>query len=154
MKIKFAVVALAGLFATTVATTAFAEMKTEDAIKFRQSGYGFMAWNMVRIKANLEGNFNKDEVAKAANAIAVVSNSGMGSLYVAGSDKGTGWKETRVKSEFFKQQEEVGKLAKAFNVAANELDKVAASGDAAAIKAAFGKTGEACKACHEKFRKD
>lgn len=150
MKMKFAVVALAGL----LATTAFAEMKTEDAIKFRQSGYGFMAWNMGRIKANLEGNFNKDEVAKAANAIAVVSNSGMGSLYVAGSDKGTGWKETRVKSEFFKQQEEVGKLAKAFNVAANELDKVAATGDAAAIKAAFGKTGEACKACHEKFRKD
>jgi cytochrome c556 len=78
----------------------------------------------------------------------------MGALYLPGTDKGTGWKETRVKPEFFQQQEEVGKLARAFNAAAAELDKAAASGDVAAVKAAFGKTGESCKACHDKFRKD
>ena len=37
---------------------------------------------------------------------------------------------------------------------APELQKVAATGDAAAIKTQFGKTGESCKACHDKFRKD
>jgi cytochrome c556 len=42
----------------------------------------------------------------------------------------------------------------AFVKEANELQKVAATGDAAAIKAQFGKTGESCKACHDKFRKD
>jgi cytochrome c556 len=42
----------------------------------------------------------------------------------------------------------------AFNKEANELAKVAESGDAAAIKAQFGKTGETCKSCHDKFRKD
>ena len=35
-----------------------------------------------------------------------------------------------------------------------ELAKVAASGDPAAIKAQFGKTGGTCKACHDAFRKD
>lgn len=46
------------------------------------------------------------------------------------------------------------KLAMAFVKEANELQKVAATGDVAAIKAQFGKTGESCKACHDKFRKD
>ncbi len=145
---------VAALVLATLATGASAQMKPEDAIKFRQSAYGFMAWNMGKIKASLEGSYNKDEVAKAAHAVAVVANSGMGALYLPGTDKGAGWKETRLKSEFFQQQEEVGKLARNFNAAANELDKAAASGDVAAIKAAFGKTGESCKACHEKFRKD
>lgn len=133
---------------------AHAQMKTEDAIKFRQSAYGFLAWNMGKIKANLDGNFNKEQVANAARAIAAVANSGMGALYVPGSDKGTGWKETRLKSEFFTQQDEAGKLARAFGAAAIELEKVAATGDVAAIKAQFGKTGETCKGCHDKFRKD
>ena len=35
-----------------------------------------------------------------------------------------------------------------------ELQKVAATGDAAAVKVQFGKTGESCKACHDKYRKD
>ncbi len=42
----------------------------------------------------------------------------------------------------------------AFNKEANELAKVAESGDVAAIKVQFGKTGETCKACHDKFRND
>jgi cytochrome c556 len=46
------------------------------------------------------------------------------------------------------------KVAMAFNKEANELAKVAESGDVAAIKGAFGKVGESCKACHDKFRKD
>ena len=145
---------VAALVLAGFAAGASAQMKPEDAIKFRQSTYGFMAWNMGKIKASLEGAYNKEEVAKAAHAIAVAANSGMGALYLPGSDKGTGWKETRLKPEFFQQQEEVGKIARAFNAAANELDKAAAAGDAAAVKVAFGKTGEGCKACHDKFRKD
>ena len=42
---------LALLTTTLAAGTAVAQVKVEDAIKFRQSGYGFMAWNMGRIKA-------------------------------------------------------------------------------------------------------
>ena len=80
--------------------------------------------------------------------------SGMGALYGPGTDHEVGGEKTRVKPEFFQQKEEVGKLAMSFNKEANELAKVAESGDPAAIKAQFGKTGETCKACHDKFRKD
>ena len=143
------------LLAVAVAGTAVAQVKPADAIKFRQSGYGFMAWNMVKLKGMLVENpasFNKEQAIAAANAIQAVANSGMGALYVPGSDKGKGWAETRVKPELFTDKEGVGKVARAFNAEANELAKVAATGDAAALKVQFGKVGETCKGCHEKFR--
>ena len=145
---------LAGFALSVVAGTTLAQMKVEDAITFRQSGYKFMAWNMGKIKANVEGQYNKDQVAAAANVVAAIANSGMGALYIPGSDKGKGWHETNVKPELFTDKEGVGKVARAFNDAANEMARVAATGDAAAVKTQFGKLGETCKACHDKYRKE
>lgn len=147
-------IALALLSVSLVSGAAVAQVKPEDAIKWRQSGYAFMAWNMGRIKANVDGTYNKDEVIKAANAIQAIANSGMGALYLPGTDKGKGWKETRVKPELFTDKEGVGKVATNFVQQANEMAKVAAAGDAAATKVQFGKLGESCKGCHDKFRVD
>ena len=146
-KISTLVVAL-----TVLAGTAVAQMKPEDAIATRQAGYKFMAWNMGNIKRNLDGQYNKDEVVAAANAIAGIANSGLGKLYLPGTDKGTGYHETKVKAELFTDKEGVGTVAKAFNAAANEMAKVAATGDAAAVKVAFGELGKSCKGCHEKYK--
>ena len=145
-----------GLAALTIAATATAQTKPEDLIKYRQSGYSFMAWNMGKIKAQLDGSapYNKDQIAAAANLIAATANSGMGALYAPGTDKGKGWKETRVKADFFKEQDEVGKIAVNFTQQANKLQQVAAGGDQAAVKAQFGEVGKACKACHDKYRID
>ena len=145
---------LAGFALSVVAGTTLAQMKVEDAITFRQSGYKFMAWNMGKIKANVEGQYNKDQVAAAANVVAAIANSGMGALYIPGSDKGKGWHETNVKPELFTDKEGVGKVARAYIDAANEMARVAATGDAAAVKTQFGKLGETCKACHDKYRKE
>ena len=130
--------------------------KAEDQIRWRQSAYQTMAWNMARIKANVEGTYNKDQVVEAANVVQAIANSKMGALFQPGTDKGKGWKETRVKPEFFKPEskDELGKLAGGYNKEANEMARVAATGDLGAIKAQFGKLGESCKACHDKFRKD
>ena len=148
---------LLALIAVAIAGSASAQMKVSDAIKFRQSGYTFMAWNMGKLKGMLIDNpasFNKDQAIAAANVIAATANSGMGALYVPGSDKGKGWEKTRAKSAIFTDKEGVGKVAVAFNKEANELAKVAATGDAAALKVQFGKVGESCKACHDKFREE
>ena len=148
--------AVAGIALAAVAGTTFAQAvgKMEDQIRWRQSAYHTMAWSMGRIKANVEGTYNKEQVAEAANVIQAIANSKMGYLYQAGSDKGKGWKETRLKSEFFTDKETLGKVAGAFGKEANEMAKVAAAGDAAAVKAQFGKLGDSCKGCHDKFRKD
>lgn len=140
------------LIAASLAGTAFAQVKPEDAIKYRQSGYAFMAWNMGRIKQNVEGQYNKDDVIKAANAIQAIANSGMGALYLPGTDKGKGWEQTKAKPEIWSDKEKLGKVAMDFNKEANEMAKVAATGDQAAVKAQLGKLGGTCKACHDDFR--
>lgn len=139
-----------------MASTAVSAGQAEDQqVKFRQSAYSFAAWNLSKIKSQVVEHpetFNKEQVAAAANAVAAVANSGLGSLYGAGTDQATGWKKSRLKPEFFDKQEEAKKAALAFVRESNELSKVAAAGDAAAIKAQFGKVGETCKSCHDSFR--
>ncbi|MDD3676228.1 MAG: cytochrome c [Thauera propionica] len=143
-----------GILALSLAGTASAQVKPEDQIKYRQAGYSFMAWNMGKIKANVEGEYNAQQVQAAANAIAAIAGSGMGALYGPGTDKAVGDRKTRVKPEFFQNMEDVGKLATDFNAAAANLAKVAATGDKAAVQKAFGETGATCKACHDKYRAD
>ena len=141
-----------------VASASFAQqsLKPEEMIKIRKSGYSFMSWNMGKIKANLDGNFNKEQVIAAANVVAATANSGMGALFAPGTEKDVGDQKTRVKPEFFypANKNKLSEVAMNFNKEANELAKVAATGDVAAIKAQFGKTGGTCKGCHDAFRKD
>jgi cytochrome c556 len=147
---------LVALIAAGAASASIAaEVKPEQLVKARQAGYSFMAWNMGTIKAQVVDNavpFNKDQVVAAANVIAAIANSGMGALYATGTEKATGFHETKAKPEIFTNKEGVKKVAITFNKEANELAKVAAGGDAAAIKAQYGKVGEACKSCHDKFK--
>ena len=145
---------LAGaLLAAAGAASAQVVGKMEDQIRWRQSAYTTMGWSMARIKANVEGTYNKDQVNEAANVIQAIANSKLGALYQPGSDKGKGWEDTRLKSEFFTDKETLGKVAGAFNKAANEMAKAAASGDQLAVTDAFEALGKSCKGCHDNFKK-
>ena len=144
--------ALAALTFSLASGAQASGLKPEEMIKYRKASYNFMAWNMGKIKASLEGDFDKAAVANAAGAIATVANSGMGALYAPGTDKNIGSEKTRLKSEFFKEPEKVREIAMNFNKQANELAKVAAGGDAIDIQTQFAKLGDACKACHERYR--
>ncbi len=126
--------------------------KPETLIKWRQSVFQVLAWNSGRIKANVEGQYNKDEVVKAANAIAALSNSGLGALFVPGTEQGKGWHDTSARPELFKDSKHFGELGANFSKEANELALVANNGDAAAVKAQFGKLSRTCKACHDDFK--
>ncbi len=153
-RLKQAMATVAAVGALAGAATAIAQQgpKPEQLIKWRQSAYQVLAWNTGRVKANVDGQYNKDEVIKAANAIAAIANSGLGALYAPGTETGKGWKETAVKPELFTDKK-AGEVAAAFNKEANELARVAASGDVAAVKAQLGKVQGTCKACHDDFRK-
>ena len=141
------------LFTAASASMAQQAPKPEQVIKWRQSVYQVLAWNNGRIKNNVEGTYNKDEVIRAANAIAAIANSGLGALYPAGTETGKGWRETTVKPELFTETAKAGEAAKKFITESNELANVAATGDAAAVKVQFGKLGQTCKGCHDDFRK-
>jgi len=142
--------------AVLLASTAVqAQMKPEEMVETRQAGYQFMSWNMGKIKAQVvDGKepYDQAKVAAAANAIAAIANSGMGSLYSPDTTTEQLGKATRLKPEFFQNLDEAGQIGRKFTAAANQLAKVAAEGDQAAIKKAFGDVGGSCKSCHDKFR--
>ncbi len=143
-----------GLILAAVTTAAIAG-PVEDQIRFRQSAYSFMGWNTAKIKSQAVDHpesYNKDQVIAAANAIAAVANSSLLDLYGPGTDQGTGWKPTHLKSDYFQKQDEVKELNAKFIKEANELQTVAVTGDAAAVKTQFGKLGAACKSCHDLIR--
>lgn len=153
MRTKYVIAAVVAL-AAVAAAAAGMEVKPEFLIKSRQAGYTYMAWNMGRIKAQLDApaTYKKEEVIAAANVIAAIANSGMGSLFAPGTEKGSGFHETKAKPGLFTDFEEVKKVASTFNKEANELAKVAAAGELAQVKEQYEKVGKSCKGCHEKFK--
>lgn len=153
---KFLMAALATTV-MTAAVQASAQVSPEDQIKFRKAGYSFMSWNMGKIKAQvIDGDveYNQQQILAAANAIAAIGSSGMGALYGPGTDRDVGSQTTRVKPELFENFPDVAQLSGDFVEAANNLVVQAESGDQAAIRTAFGRLGETCKSCHDKYRKD
>ena len=153
-RLKHIVAPVLAIGALAAAATAIAQQgpKPEQLIKWRQSAYQVIAWNTGRVKTNVEGTYNKEDVIKAANTIAAVANSGLGSLFAPGTETGKGWHDTAVKPELFTDKK-AGEDGANFSKEANELAKVAAVGDVAAVKAQLGKLQGTCKACHDDFRK-
>jgi cytochrome c556 len=145
---------LAAAIALAGAGTAFAQQapKPETLIKWRQSAFQVVAWNSGRIKANLDGEYNKDQVIKSADVIAAIAGSGLGSLFPAGTETGKGWHDTTVKADLFANPAKVAQRSADFAKEANELLRIASSGDAAAVKDQFGKLQKTCKSCHDDFR--
>ena len=126
--------------------------KPEQLIKWRQSAFQVLAWNSARIKAVIDGNGDKVQAAKAAAAIAALANEGLLTLFPAGTETGKGWHDTSVKPELFKDTTKVAALYADFTKQANDLSRVAATGDDAALKDEFAKLGKTCKSCHDDYR--
>lgn len=145
------VVALAAI---AVTTTVWAQQapKPENQIRWRQSAFQVIALNTARIKASVDGSYNKDEVVKSASAIAALANTNLLTLFTPGTEAGKGWHDTTAKAELFKDTQRVAELNAAFTKEANELQRVAQAGDAAAVKEQHGKLARSCKSCHDDFR--
>ena len=127
--------------------------KPESLVKWRQSAFQVVAWNSGRIKSSLDGGYNKDQVLRSANVIAAIANSGLGSLFAAGTESAKGWHDTTVKPEAFTSTARFAELGGEFAKESTELVRVVSSGaDAAAVKDQFGKLQKTCKSCHDDFR--
>ncbi len=154
MKPNTPLLLLAGAIALAATGAAVAQQapKPENLIKWRQSAFQVVAWNSSRIKASLDGTYNKDQVLRSASVIAAIANSGLGSLFAAGTETGKGWHDTTVKPEAFTNGAHFAELGGEFAKESNDLVRVASSGDAAAAKEQFGKLQKTCKSCHDDFR--
>ena len=149
MKIKLIALATLALAVTAQAQQA---PKPEQLIKWRQSAYQTIAWSTARVKANVDGSYNKDDAARAAAVIAALANSNLGVLFPAGTETGKGWRDTTVKANLFSDGPGVGAAAAAFGKEATELARVTQTGDVAAVKAQLAALQKTCKACHDDYR--
>jgi len=141
--------------ALAVAGPALAQQapRPENLIKWRQSAFQVVAWNAGRIKASLDGGYNKDQVLRSANAIAAIANSGLGSLFAAGTETGKGWHDTSVKADAFTDTAKFAEHGGDFARESGELVRLVSAGsDPQAVKEQFGKLQKTCKSCHDDFR--
>ena len=141
----------AGLAAMVTALPAAAQFaKPEDAIKYRQSVMTVMTAHFGRISAVVQGKVPYDAKATADNAAIVLTMSRLPfTAFVEGSDKGG---NTKAKPEIWKEMDKFQAGGKDLQEQAAKLDAAAKSGNLDAVKAAFGDTGKACKACHDNFK--
>lgn len=144
-KVAIALLGLAGI----VSFSAHAQMKPEDAIKWRKASMTLIAYNFGSIGAmvNDKKPYNKDEAIRNAARVDILAPQAF-EFFGAGSDKG----ETKAKAEVWKDAAKFKAAADKFQAEAVKLESVARTGDLAALKAQFGATGGACKACHDDFR--
>lgn len=133
------------------AQTAVPSSRPDQVVKWRQSAYQVIAWNNARIKASLDGGYQRDEVLRAAQVIAALANANIGSLFAPGTDKARGWHDTAAKPELFTDARPA-QLQSDFVREANALAQAAAGGDATVVREAFGRLGRSCKACHDSYK--
>src|SRR3954471_1972799 len=114
LRIAFASPLVAAVLMASTAAWPQQAPKPEQLIKWRQSAYQTIGWNAARIKASVDGSYNKDEVLRAANTIAALANSNLGVLFPAGTETGKGWRDTTVKPAFLTDTTRVAELSNNF----------------------------------------
>ena len=125
--------------------------KPEDAIKYRQGALTVMASHFGRIGAMVNGRVPFDAKVAAENA-EIVAN--MAKLPWAAFGPGTekGAIPSRAKPEIWAEQAKFKDLSEKMMTETTKLAAAAKTGNADALKTAFGATGASCKACHDNYQ--
>lgn len=140
------------------ATAAYAQMKPEDAIRARQSIMRVIALNFGPLAAMAQDKmpFNKEAFVANATRLESVWAMDASRFFVAGTDKPVSGSKiagfTDVKPEIWSNPQKFKEAFDANTTAIGKLAAAARSGDEAAMKAAAGNVGKACKGCHDDFR--
>ena len=130
---------------------AAAQFKNADAaIEYRQGALTVMDNHYDRIGAMVKGKVPFDAHVAQANADLVVTLARLPwSAFVDGSDKG----DTNARPEVWSQPDKFKAAAQRLQDETVKLAAAAKTGNADAVKTAFGATSDACKSCHDDFRK-
>jgi cytochrome c556 len=147
MKLKQMTLAAVALALTS---GAFAQVKPEDEIRYRQSvmNVNGRAFGPMAAMAQDKAPYNKDVVVKNTAIVEMMIGLPWNS-FAAGTEKGAPTKaDMKVWSEAAKFKEGAEKAQKAVAALASTVK----GGDEKAIKAAIGDVGKTCKGCHDDFR--
>jgi len=146
---KFQKIVLSAVAMFAMSSAAFAQFQNaEKAVDYRQSVMTVINTHFARIGAVVKGEapYNKDEVAKNAAVVAMLST-------LPWSAFGPGYEGGKAQADVWSDSAKFKAAAEKMQLAAANLNTAAQSGDLENIKKAFGATGQACKGCHEDFKK-
>ena len=148
MKQRTLMVALIGaLVAGSIVGGATIALAQADVIKQRQDNRKQTAATMRAIKGVIDAKGDVKTVVASAAKLKELEMA-FDKMFPAGSDKG----ETKALPTVWSDNAGFVAASKNADAAYDKLAVAAGSGDLAAVTAAFGETGKACGACHEKFR--
>jgi cytochrome c556 len=143
----------AAVLASLAAGAVQAQMVPADrSVKYRQSALTVMSTSFGRIGAHIKGDAKLDPAWLVANAEVVEMMSHFafdGFLQNTEQATTTG---KGAKPDIWKEWDKFKRMQGDLQTTTAKLAVAAKSGDADALKAAFGETGKACKACHDAFR--
>jgi cytochrome c556 len=147
---RFAAAVLASSVALGASLAALAQMKPEDAIKYRQSAMFLVGQNFGPLAAMAQAKipYDKEAAIKHADIVAFVSKLPLQG-FQPGTDTGG---NTKAKPEIWENMDDFKAKLEKMQQETAKLAEVAQSGDFNALKAQVGETGKACKACHDKYR--
>ena len=141
--------AVAGLAAALPAAAQFA--KPEDAVKYRKAAFTVMASHFGRVAAMANGRVPFDARLAAENAeIATTMSRLPFAGFIDGTDKG----DTKAKPEIWTEQDKFKAAASKMQDAMEKLNVAAKAGNVDTLKTAAGAVGQACKGCHDSYRKE
>ena len=145
-------VALSAFLFAATAATALAQMKPEAVIEYRRSAMTMIGWNFGPMSAMVKGKipFDAKEFAKHAERISTLTPQVLEG-FAKGSDKGA---ETDAKPDIWTHFDDFQSKLDDLVKESKAMSDVAKGGDEAAMKDQFKKLGGACKACHDKYKKD
>ncbi len=148
---SIALVAAAVIGATLSLPAAAQFQKPEDAIKYRKAAFSVMATHFGRLGAMANGRIPFDAKVAAENADVALAMSKLPyAAFTDGSDKG----DTKAKAEIWTEGDKFRASAAKMQEEMVKLNAAAKTGSVDNLKAAFGPTGAACKACHDAYRKE
>ncbi|MDI7776269.1 cytochrome c [Asticcacaulis sp. EMRT-3] len=141
----------AAAFSLVTATAAFADPAAQ--IKARQAYFHGIGRAMKGLNDTLRtASPSKAEILSYTATISSQAPK-LVSFFPAGTGLDSGLK-TGAKPDIWQKQAEFKADAEGFNVAAQKLNMVAQGNNQAALKVAMDAVGNACKTCHQTFRKE
>jgi len=149
MKLQKLVLASTTIVLAIGAGVSFAQFqKPEDAIKYRQSAFTVMANSFGKIGAVVKGEapYNKDEVAKNAAVVAMIST-------LPWQAFGPGTEGGKAQAAIWSDNAKFKAASEKMQLAVADLNKAAQSGDQEGVKKAFVAANGSCKNCHDDFKK-
>ena len=150
---RFAAPAL--LICTVLGSAALAQgqpTRAEQLLKYRKAVYQAMVWNVGPMGAMAQDKapFDAAEFALRAGRVAALTPM----LAESYSPESQGVVGSRLKPDMWTNRADFDSKLKDLVDRSATLAGVAKAGDAATTKAAFFDMANACKACHDKYRKD